>query len=163
MASNNGEGAGFVVLLLLAVAGYYGYQRFKDSWNGPSPIKTIDAPKRIVADGVLYIACEGSISVYSPPRDIVASGGEKKLYEVVFTDDFGQQQDLKDVSSYEIAKATDAQYAIGSYATESNTTTAYADGTPIHVGDVVLFRQGKDGRARWNGVGKWAPVPCGSR
>jgi hypothetical protein len=125
--AKDGDGAGIVIFLILVVAGYYGYQRLKQFWDSPSPTQKIDALKRIVADGVLYIACEGSISIYSPPRDIVASDGTKKSYELVFTDDFGQQQDLKDIASFEVAKAQDARFAMGPHATESNTSSTYAD------------------------------------
>jgi hypothetical protein len=161
--ANSNEGTGCIVLLLvLGVGAYYGYQRLKESWDGQS--QRIDAPKRIVADGVQYVACEGSILIYSPSRDVVASGGTKKSYEIVFTDDFGQQEDLKGLTSYEVYKAPDAQYAMGPHATESNASTTYSDGTPMTVGAVVTFGQdSKGGRARWNGVGKWAPVPCSAR
>jgi hypothetical protein len=108
----------------------------------------------------VYLACEGYVSIYIPSRDVASSSS--KSYEVLFTDDYGHEQDLKDLTSYTISDApSDAHYAMGTAATSDNTSTAYSDGSPFKPGGVVWFgKKGDAGRAIWNGKGKWSPVPC---
>jgi len=117
------------------------------------------SPKRILANGSEYTACEGAILLYHPSRGIVASN--TSTYEIVFTDEYGQHQDLKDLTSYTVRDYPDAHYAMPYWANADNKTTTYSNGTPLHSGNVVLWgEQGKAGRARWDGPGKWEPVPC---
>jgi hypothetical protein len=123
------------------------------------PLHWFSAPQTVTADGQVHLACEGVIRVYSPSRDIKASSSSKS-YEVVFTDEYGQSQDLTDLTSYTISDAPkDAHYAMGP-ATPENLSKTYSDGTPMQVGGTVLFSEGKSGRAIWHGSGKWSPIPC---
>lgn len=61
------------------------------------------APKTIRIDGNSHTACSGLVRVYSPSRDVAASS--RPTYEITFTDEFGQIQDFKDVSSYSIEES----------------------------------------------------------
>jgi hypothetical protein len=124
------------------------------------PHRLISAPKDIEADGHFYLACEGYVRVYSPSRNVVSS--TSRSYEIVFTDDYGKAQDITSVSSYTITDAPkDASYAMSSLSNPENLSTTYSDGSKIKVGSDVLWgNNGDAGRARWNGPGKWSPVPC---
>jgi len=169
MADEGPKGFG-IVLLIALFAGYWWLNKQADSpayhhslsewWSSPSPIHRVDAPKMITADDVIHIACTGEILVFSPSREIVASGGEKKSYEIVFFDDRDEPQDLKHINSFEMSDAPNATYAVSQYANPQNTSTTYSNGTAINVGDVLTFAD--KGRARWEGAGKWEPVRCKS-
>jgi hypothetical protein len=129
------------------------------------------APKVIEADGTSYVACSGFITVYQPSRDVADSS--QKTYEITFTDDYGKAQDLKRVKSYSILKPDQNEagsptgtkqvltYAMPDVATPENMTTTYSNGQPMIKGSIVDFGdKGDAGRARWQGPGKWEPVPC---
>jgi hypothetical protein len=124
------------------------------------PDHTHFAPKTVVVDKQEYLACEGYIRIYHPPRDVASSSSSH--YEIVFTDDYGQPMDLKDVASYTVKDAPkDASYAMAGVANSLNLSTTYSNGQPLVPGSVVYFgKDGSDGRARWNGKGQWAPVLC---
>jgi hypothetical protein len=120
------------------------------------------APKLIKADGILYTACTDQIYTYHPSRDIAAS--TQPSYEVTFTDDYGREQDLKDLNAYTIIKPDEKgplTFAMAASATPDNKMIAYSNGTPFKPGDVVLFgNNGDAGRAIWKGAGQWSAVPC---
>jgi hypothetical protein len=129
------------------------------------------APKIIEADGTFYVACSGFITVYQPSRDVADSS--QKTYEITFTDDYGKEQDLKRVKSYSVLRPDQNEagsppgtkqvlnYAMAAVANPANTTTKYSNGQPIIKGSIVYFgEKGDAGRARWQGPGKWEPVPC---
>jgi hypothetical protein len=143
-----------MVILLFAVSAMGGCK------NIPSGVST--APKVIEADRAQFVGCSGLIKVYAPSRDVADSS--EKSYEITFTDQYGQQQDLKRVRSYTVS-APDGQslyYAMPSVATPANTSTTYSNGEAMIPGSVVLFgKDGGNGRARWMGPGQWEPVPCG--
>jgi len=138
------------------------------------PSGTSAAPKIIVADGSSYTACSGFIVVYQPSRDVADSS--QKTYEITFTDDYGKTRDLKRVNSYTILRPDQNEagsppgakqvltYAMPAAAIPENTTTVYSNGQPIIKGSMVWFgKDGDAGRARWQGPGKWEPVPCNSQ
>jgi hypothetical protein len=118
------------------------------------------APKLIDADGSSYVACTGMIRVYNPSRDVTSSSSPS--YEIVFTDNYGQAQDLKNLKSYQVADVGhEVYYVMPSSANPDNTTTTFSNGTPMTPGNIVFFGDnGSQGRARWDGPGKWNPVPC---
>ena len=136
------------------------------SWSGceniPSGVSV--APKLIEADGSLYTACEGYITVYHPSRDIADSSSQ--TYEITFTDDYGKARDLKDVKAYTIRKTEPnlpLNYATPAGANPSDTTTKESNGQPLMVGHTYWFgKDGDEGRVKWAGPGKWEPVPCKS-
>jgi hypothetical protein len=141
-----------LMLALFALSLLCGCRNIPNNWY--------TAPKTIQADGSTYLACEGVITLYSPSRGIVDSSS--KSYELLFTDDYGQQKDIKSITSYSIEEAPDAHYAMPDVTTPENMTTTYSNGTPMTTGSTVFFGQhnGDQGRAIWNGPGKWSPVPC---
>jgi hypothetical protein len=118
------------------------------------------APKVVDVDGQNHLACKGSILVYSPSRNNLSSSST--TYEIVFTDDYGQSRDIKNVTSYSVSEAPeDAHYAMSAYASPDNLSTAYSNGVRFQAGSVVEWgTNGEAGRAIWRGPGKWAPVPC---
>ena len=69
------------------------------------------APKIVEADGSVYTACSGLITVYHPSREVADSSD--RTYEITFTDEFGKDQDLKQVRSYRILQPTETlRYAM---------------------------------------------------
>jgi len=162
------ESNGARLRLFLAIASVATLTACSNIPSGMNP-----APKIIEADGNSYVACSGFITVYEPSRDIADSSSSQKTYELTFTDDYGKAQDLKRVKSYTIIRPGQNEagsppdtkqvlsYAMPAVATPDNTTTVYSNGQPMIKGSIVLFgNNGDAGRARWEGPGKWQPVPC---
>jgi hypothetical protein len=128
--------------------------------NGCSSIPSnfFMAPKTLQLDGRFYIACTDIIYVYSPSRGVADSS--KKTYEFTFIDEYGQDQDIKEVSTYIIREAPDAAFAMPS-PVPGPETTRYSSGNPFTSGDIVHFgEKGKGGRAKYIRPGEWKPVPC---
>lgn len=95
------------------------------------PLHWFSAPQTVTADGQVHLACGGIIRIYSPSRDIKASSSSKS-YEVVFNDEYGQSQDLTDLTSYTISDAQkDAHYAMPYVATPDNLSRTFSNGTPL--------------------------------
>lgn len=85
----------------------------------------------------------------------------KKTYEFTFIDEYGQQQDVKEVSSYVIREAPNANFAMPS-SIPGPDTVKYSNGTPFTPGSIVLWgKDGQNGRAKFIKPGEWKPVPCG--
>jgi hypothetical protein len=117
------------------------------------------SPKAIRANGFSYTACEGIIRVYSPSRNVESSSSI--TYEITFTDEFGQHQELKDLTYYSIEQIKDANYAMP-YPLPGPDSIKYSNGEPFKHGDKILWgKEGDKGRAIYKGPGQWDPVPCG--
>ena len=122
------------------------------------PRNFYSTPKNIEIDGRSYTACSGTVWVYSPSREVAAS--TEKSYEIMFSDNYGRDQDFKDVTSYTISDDEHAMYAMPDVLPGPD-DTKYSNGTPFKPGDVVWFgKHGDGGRAIWISPGKWKPVPC---
>jgi hypothetical protein len=127
---------------------------------GDIPTHTHTSPKSITADGQDYLACEGLVRVYDPPRG-VASSSSSHLYEIVFQNEYGKEVDLTDVKTYTIRDApADASYAMAPNANAGNRSSTYSDGQPLRKGETVVWGKGEQGRAIWLGPGQWTPTPC---
>jgi hypothetical protein len=123
------------------------------------PSNFFSAPKELQLDGNFYLACTDFVYLYSPSRDIASSSA--KTYEFTFIDDYGQEQDVKDISTYTIREAPNATFAMPSPVPGPEITT-YRGGTHFTLGSIIRFGEnGKGGRARYVGPGEWKPVPCG--
>jgi hypothetical protein len=120
------------------------------------------APKIIQANGILYLACEGWITVYSPSRDVASSS--PRTYEITFYDGSGKYQDLKRLGSYSVVDApSNAHYDMPIEANPKNMSNMAPNGSLLTPGQTVSYGDNGDlGRAVWDGPGKWKSIPCDS-
>lgn len=105
-----------------------------------TPSNFFTTPKELQLDGNRYLACTGVIWLYNPSRGIADSS--KKMFEFTFIDEYGQDQDIKEVSSYTIREAPEATFATP-YSMPGPDVTKYSNGQPFITGNLYLFGQGK--------------------